>query len=278
MLPFSDSDLKRNSFPYINISLIVICTSVFFYELLLGEFDTNLFFLKFGLIPSELVEGVNYSWLSNQGLFTNGQLVGENIKVLEAQGYIVNIESPIPAWATMFTSMFIHGGWMHFIGNMLFLWVFGDNIEDKFGHLRYLLFYLAAGIVACLFQVAVDTSSEIPTIGASGAIAGALGAYFLLFPHSRVSTLVIFFLITVVKIPAVYLLGFWILFQFVPALGELGASSQSGGVAYWAHVGGFVFGLAVVIAYKLFKREPIWPRRPGPPQQTQYWRGRPMDY
>ncbi len=278
MLPFSDSDLKRNSFPFVNIGLIAICTIVFVYELFLSELDTNLFFLTYGLIPAELTEGLDYSWISAQGLLTSEQLFGENTSLLESNGYIANIESSVPAWATMFTSMFIHGGWMHFIGNMLFLWVFGDNIEDKFGHFRYLLFYLAAGVVACLFQVATDTSSQIPTIGASGAIAGALGAYLMLYPYSRISTLVVFFLITVVRISAVYLLGFWIFLQFVPAMGELGSSSQSGGVAYWAHIGGFLFGMAVVAIYNKMKGNPLWPGKHGTTQNTQYWRGRPMDY
>ncbi len=249
MLPLSDGDLKRTSFPYVNISLIIACAAVFIYELTLGGISKDAFFLQFGLIPNELFHGINY-----ETLYTGFEYI--------------DIKSPVPTWATMFTSMFVHGDWMHFLFNMLFLWVFGDNIEDKFGHFRYLLFYLAAGVAACLLQAVTQTTSEIPTIGASGAIAGVLGAYLLLFPYSRIGTAIIFIFITFVKIPAIYLLGFWFILQFIPAIGDLGTSSQSGGVAYWAHIGGFLFGLGVVIIYKLFKGEPIWPRRPRPPQPT----------
>jgi len=258
MIPITDGDLKRDSFPFVNISLIFVCAAVFIYELTLGGLDKDVFFYQFGLIPNELFHGINYEVL------TTGY---EN----------VDIESPVPTWATMFTSMFVHGDWMHFLFNMLFLWVFGDNIEDRFGHFRYLLFYLGAGIAACLLQSVIDTTSQIPTIGASGAIAGVLGAYLLLFPYSRIGTVIIFIFITYVKIPAIYLLGFWFVLQFIPAIGDLGASS-TGGVAYWAHVGGFIFGIGIVIIYKLFKGDPMWPRRPGPPGNIRYWRGRPMDY
>ncbi len=256
MFPITDSELKRNSFPFVNVSLIIACAAVFIYELILGGLERDAFFYQFGLIPNELFHGLNYEILLT--------------------GYEqLDIKSPVPTWATMFTSMFVHGDWMHFLFNMLFLWVFGDNVEDRFGHLRYLLFYLGAGVAACLLQAVTDTASEIPTIGASGAIAGVLGAYILLFPYSKIGTAVVFIFITFIRIPAIYLLGFWFFLQFVSGLGTLGPSAQSGGVAYWAHVGGFIFGLAVVIIYKLLKGEPIWPHRPPPTQQVHYWRGRP---
>ena len=252
MLPITDSDLQRNTFPFVNISLIIACAAVFVYELTLGGTGRDAFFFKYGLIPNELFHGISYQLLDT------------------GDGY-VDIESPVPTWATMLTSMFVHGDWMHFLFNMLFLWVFGDNVEDKFGHFRYLLFYLASGVAAVLLQAVADTSSEIPTIGASGAIAGALGAYLLLFPYSRIGTAVVFLFFAFVRIPAIYLLGFWFLLQFVSGVGTL-APSTEGGVAYWAHVGGFLFGFAVVIVYKLTKGEPVWPRRPGgpPPKQTMY--------
>ena len=275
MIPINDGDLKRETFPFVNIGLIVACTVVFIYELTLGGISKDIFFYQFGLIPNELFKGMDFSWLTSYGLMTAEQLIGENTSRLEQHGYIINVESPVPTWSTMFTSMFVHGDWLHFLFNMVFLWVFGDNIEDKFGHFRYLLFYLCAGVAACLLQAVTDTSSQIPTIGASGAIAGALGAYLLLFPYSRIGTAIFFVFITFVKIPAFYLLGFWFILQFIPAMGDLGTSS-TGGVAYWAHVGGFLFGIAVVAIYKLIKKEPIWPGRPDPPQQTQYWRGRPV--
>ena len=259
MLPLSDGELKREKFPYVNYAIIAVCAVVFIYELTLGQLEQTLFFYKFGIIPDELAHGVDYQGL-NIGIGT------------------YDISSPIPNWATMFTSMFIHGDWLHFLFNMLFLWVFGDNVEDRFGHFRYLLFYLAAGVAAAWLQIAVDTTSTIPTIGASGAIAGALGAYLLLFPYSRVTTAVIFFFITVVRIPAFVLLGFWFVIQFFGGVGSLGLQGQ-GGVAYWAHIGGFLTGLIVVALYKLARGESIWPRGPGggprgDSDSPQYWRGR----
>lgn len=235
MLPLTDSDLKTRSRPLVNVMLIVICAVVFIYELTLGEVGRVAFFYKFGAIPAELAQGLS-------------------LHVLTTRTGFIDITSPVPMWATMFTSMFIHGGWMHFVGNMLFLWVFGDNIEDRFGHFRYLLFYLAAGLAATWLQVAVSTGSQVPTIGASGAIAGVLGAYIVLFPHSRITTAVFFFFITVVRIPAFYLLGFWFLLQFMSGVGSLGPSAQSG-VAYWAHVGGFMLGVLVALLYKFALRQ-----------------------
>jgi membrane associated rhomboid family serine protease len=264
MFPISDSDLKRSRRPFVNVAIIIICGVVFIYELTLGVNDRTIFFYQFGLIPSEVAQNFDYHTLN-----------------LGFGGGLVDITSPIPNWSTMFTSMFIHGDWMHFGANMLFLWVFGDNIEDRFGHFKYLLFYLAAGVAAVWLQVAIDTSSQIPTIGASGAIAGVLGAYLLLYPLSRINTAVIFFLITFIRIPAFILLGFWFLLQFFSGLGSLGPSSQTGGVAYWAHIGGFLFGVVVVIIYLILTRRRIWPQGPWsgttreiePPQ---YWRGRPL--
>jgi membrane associated rhomboid family serine protease len=150
-------------------------------------------------------------------------------------------------WVTLFTSMFMHGGILHIVGNLLFLWVFGNNIEDRLGRVRFLLFYLLAGLVAVYAQALIDTGSTAPTIGASGAIAGVLGAYALLFPRARVLTLIfIIFFVTLVEIPALILLAVWFILQFLPALGQVAVEPGGGqGVAYFAHVGGFVFGLAV---------------------------------
>jgi len=169
---------------------------------------------------------------------------------------------PIPveqaAWfITLLTSMFMHGGILHIAGNMLFLWVFGNNIEDSMGRLRFLLFYLAAGLVAVYSQAALDPESTVPMIGASGAVAGVLGAYALLHPHSRVLTLIfIVFFVTLVEIPALILLAIWFVLQFVPALGQVAAPEPGGGegIAYFAHVGGFIFGLAVGLLMARFAR------------------------
>jgi hypothetical protein len=154
------------------------------------------------------------------------------------------------------SSIFLHGGWMHLLGNMWFLWIFGDNIEDRLGHLRFLLFYLAAGLGAGLFHVAFNLSSAVPAVGASGAISGILGAYFVLFPRSRVVTLIpLFVTFFTVELPAAIILGYWFLIQTLSGLGSLGARA-SGGVAWWAHIGGFVLGIVLA---KLVRTQP--PRR-----------------
>jgi len=146
-------------------------------------------------------------------------------------------------WSSVFTSMFLHGGWLHFLGNMLYLWIFGDNVEDRFGHARYLLFYLFCGAAAALGQTAIQPYSTVPMIGASGAIAGVMGAYFVLFPHSRVLTAVfIIFFVDLIEIPAIFFLGIWFLMQFFSGVGSLGADAGQGGVAFWAHIAGFFVG------------------------------------
>ncbi len=248
MIPISDPGLQRRTTPYVNIGIITICTLVMAYELfVLSSLDRQLFFFRYGLIARELSEGINFTGL-------------------RAPGGNLDIESHIPAWGTVFTSMFIHADIMHFAFNMVFLWVFGDNVEDRFGHVGYLAFYLAGGVAAGWAQVAVDSAAEVPMIGASGAIAAVLGAYLLLYPFSQVRTLVIFIFITYIRVPALYLLGFWLLIQFVGGVGSLGPSAQSGGTAYWAHVGGFAAGLAGIAALKLLVwREQLWPRPPRRP-------------
>jgi len=169
---------------------------------------------------------------------------------------VVDLEAP-PWWVTILTSMFMHGGWLHIIGNMLFLWVFGNNVEDAMGKLRFALFYLLAGTVAVYTQSAIDPASTVPTIGASGAVAGVLGGYILLHPKARVVTLVlIVFFVTLIEIPAMILLGIWAVLQFLPALGQIGVGDAGGeGVAYFAHVGGFLFGLALIRLFTLRRDE-----------------------
>jgi len=156
----------------------------------------------------------------------------------------------IPAYfslSAVLTSMFLHGGWMHIIGNMLYLWIFGDNIEDQLGHAGFLVFYLAAGAVAAVGQVMINADSVVPMVGASGAIAGVMGAYFVLYPESRILTAIfIFFFFDLVEIPAIFFLGIWFLMQLLSGVGSLGVSNASaGGTAFFAHIGGFVTGLLV---------------------------------
>ena len=193
-------------------------------------------------------------------------------------GTLADIETPVPAWATIFSSMFMHGSLLHFGGNMAFLWVFGDNIEGRFGHLKYLLFYLVVGVAATLSHWLINPLSETPLVGASGAISGVLGAYLLLYPYNRIRVLVIFFLITAVQDPAMYMLGLWFLLQVLQGLGSLGVSDQVS-VAFFAHIGGFLAGAAMVAVFKVLTGKPIWPPRPYIPSSRprRYWRGRPLD-
>lgn len=251
MIPISDTGAVRTGRPDVNIFLIAVNALVFLYMLFLGGLDRDIFFFKYGLIPAELAKGVEFTRL--------GGPLGPDIS------------SPIPTWGTVFTSMFVHGGFLHFIGNMLFLWVFGDNIEARLGHVKYLLFYLGVGIAAAWAQVATDMDSQVPMVGASGAISGVLGAYLLLYPYNRVTTLVMFFFITVIRVPALFLLGFWFILQLFNGLGSLGPTSSGAGVAYMAHVGGFAAGLLFMAGYKLLLREPIWPRRPWGRSPWRFW-------
>jgi membrane associated rhomboid family serine protease len=171
-------------------------------------------------------------------------------RTAESRPDFAPLDSP-PWWATVFTSMFLHGGILHIAFNMLFLWIFGNNVEDSMGRPRFVLFYLLAGIVAAYTQALLTAGSTVPAIGASGAIAGVLGGYLLLYPRARVLTVVLIILfVTIIEIPAAILLAIWFVLQFVPALGQVTTSAAGGdGVAYWAHVGGFAFGLAAI---KLF--------------------------
>jgi membrane associated rhomboid family serine protease len=158
--------------------------------------------------------------------------------------------------ATLITSMFLHGSWLHVIGNMWYLWIFGDNVEDRVGHGRFIIFYLMCGVAAALGQVAIDPQSVLPTIGASGAIAGVMGAYFVLYPHSRVLTLIPWIFLQIVELPAIVLLGFWFLMQLLSA-GAIAvtASTQGGGVAFAAHVVGFLVGVVGVFFFRRRDRD-----------------------
>lgn len=269
MLPISDGGRPRGTVPVVNFALLGLNALVFLYEIAVGGFGflfggsslgIYVFFLKFGFIPAELSSGQEFRTL----------------------GAAISIASPIPTWATMLTSMFIHGGLMHFIGNMLFLWVFGDNIEDTFGHVRYLIFYVVSGILATLAHFAIDPSSQTPLVGASGAISGVMGAYLLIYPNNRIRTLIIYILITVIELRAMWLLLIWIALQTIQGLLSIGVSDQVS-TAFFAHIGGFVVGVAVGLVYKAFPRRPSGPagyrgnggggyRRP-----PQYWRGRRID-
>jgi membrane associated rhomboid family serine protease len=178
------------------------------------------------------------------------------------EAFIVNW-ALVPAafsWITLVTSMFLHGGFLHFGGNMLFLWIFGDNVEDRMGHGRFIVFYLLCGAAAALAQTITDPQSVLPMVGASGAIAGVMGAYFVLYPHSRILTLVpIFFFIQLIEVPAIFFLGIWFLMQFISGIGSLAnsAGQPAGGVAFWAHIAGFGAGILAVGVFRRPERQRV---------------------
>jgi membrane associated rhomboid family serine protease len=197
--------------------------------------------IEYGAIPFRLTHPGSECGYAQQRIVCQGQ-----------QGYANSTKLDAPSWwVTIFTSMFMHGGILHIAFNMLFLWIFGNNVEDSMGRPRFLIFYLLAGVVAAYTQALINFDATEPAIGASGAIAGVLGGYLLLFPRARVLTIIfIIFFVTLLEIPAVIMLGIWFVLQFLPAIGQVGTDAVSGGgVAYWAHVGGFAFGLATI---KLF--------------------------
>ena len=223
MIPLKDDNPTDNK-PIVTYWLIGICVFVFIIELSSSSYRTGAFFYSFGLIPSVLLG--------------NNQL---------SQDLYV-----IPAFLTIFSSMFVHGGFMHLIGNMLYMWIFADNIEDNLGKIKFLIFYLLCGIGAAMAQVFADTSSQVPMVGASGAIGGVLGAYLINHPNARVLVLIPFgFFSQLIKIRALYVLGFWFVLQFInSAL----SNSQGGGVAYAAHIGGFISGIILILFFNKKKK------------------------
>jgi membrane associated rhomboid family serine protease len=224
MIPLRDEN-PSNIIPIVNICLIFANLSVFIYQNFFVLGGAEPLFLRLGFIPYELTHAVD--------------LAPKNL-------------APVPL--TIIISMFMHGGWLHLLGNMLYLWIFGDNVEDKLGHLKYLFFYLMCGVSASLTHGFVNFSSKVPTIGASGAVAGVLGAYVFLFPTARVRTLLILFVfVQVVSIPAVILLGYWVLIQVLSGITELG-SGRTSGIAWFAHIGGFVAGFVLITMMKKRRR------------------------
>ena len=218
MIPLRD-DAPRWSFPGVTLTLILINCAIFFYESALlarSAYLGELFIQTYGAIPARVLAAVNGDYPLIEGV------------------------------APLFTSIFLHGGWLHLIGNMWFLWVFGDNVEDELGHFPYLVFYIACGVIASLAHIFSGPSSTVPTVGASGAIAGVMGAYLIRFPMARVVTLIPFFLFfTTVEIPAFVMLLYWLAIQLLSGTMTLGEAS-TGGVAWWAHVGGFAAGALLI--------------------------------
>ena len=232
MIPLSDPDILRRSTPYVTIALMAASVLAFVYQLFLGDLESFRFTHRWGAIPAEVMGNTH---------------VGPTPVLTPLGVRIIDLTSPVPDWMTMFTSMFMHAGFLHLGGNMLYLWTFGRSIEDRFGHLPFVVFYLASGVVAVFAQSLVDPDSTVPMVGASGAVAGVLGAYILLYPLSRIDTLIIMGLIFTIRIPAVALLGFWAALQYFNGVASLGPEVASGGVAYFAHLGGFAFGLLIAL-------------------------------
>jgi membrane associated rhomboid family serine protease len=216
--------------PFITVGLIVACCLVFFWQVSLGEQGFETVVYRLGLIPSVLLGG----------------------KELPPE------LAPVTPSLTVITSMFLHGGWMHLIGNMLYLWIFGNNVEDAMGHIRFVAFYTLCGIAAAMAQSLPHPDSDIPMVGASGAISGVLGAYLLLYPHARVLVLIpLGFYVRLVHLPALWVLGFWFVLQLVnTAL----TKADQGGVAWGAHLGGFLAGMALI---PLFKQRQVRLFSPG---------------
>jgi membrane associated rhomboid family serine protease len=210
MIPLRDV-IPSRTFPFFTIGFIALNSVAFLFELTLPQPVLESFIHVYGVVPARF---------------------------------------DVP---TLLTSMFLHGGWLHFLGNMLYLWIFGDNVEDRLGHPRFVVFYLLCGIAAGLAHVFVNPLSQIPTIGASGAIAGVMGAYFVLYPHSRVLALLpIFIFWEIIEVPAILFLGFWFVMQFFSGVGSIAFDTgvETGGVAFWAHVAGFLAGIVLVFVFR----------------------------
>jgi len=233
MLPIGDDDQPGAGLPIVNLAIIAINVLVF----ILLQLPSDAFTMGFSAIPREITHGIDLT-----GPQTVALPDGTSAVIDEAPG-------PSPIWLTLFSSMFMHGGWLHLGGNMLFLFIFGDNVERLYGWLKYAVFYLICGLVAAYAQILSNPESVIPSLGASGAISGVLAAYLVNFPNNRVRVLVGFRYVT--QVPALVMIGLWALLQFVNGIGSIAVTDQTGGVAYWAHIGGFIAGIVLAFLLRL---------------------------
>lgn len=243
VIPLRDANPTRRT-PYVTLAIIALNIIAFFLwqPLTNAQDPTNV-----SVAGTRLTRGELFT-------FCHGA-IPEEVSDLEPIPDLARVCGGKSVLESIFTSMFMHGGLLHIAGNMLYLWVFGNNVEDRMGRIPFILFYLVAGVVAVYSQVLPDPHSAVPLIGASGAIAGTLGAYLVMFPHARVLTLVpIFFFLQVAELSAVIVLGFWFVLQALQGVGSLGG--QVGGVAWWAHIGGFAFGALVALLFYRRRREP----------------------
>jgi membrane associated rhomboid family serine protease len=245
LFPIGDENADRTATPVVNYVFILLNVLVFVFLQGLGSNDR--FTYAFSTVPAEIITGRD---IATDDRVLVQPVTGQEVEMPGLQ------KTPIPVYLTLITSMFMHGGIAHIFGNMLFLWIFGDNIEDRLGHLRYAVFYLVCGILAGLAHVistaafAGDNQASllIPSLGASGAISGVLGGYILLYPTRRVTVLLSYF---VTQVPAFIAIGLWFVFQLISGLGMLGSGSAAGGVAYAAHIGGFIAGLALIKVFEI---------------------------
>ena len=236
LFPISDDNRGVSGPVFVTYVLLAANVLVFLYQL-----SNPAFTYGWSVVPAEIMSGDD---IVNPVLVEAG---GQSVEIPQEPG-------PSPIYVTLLSSMFMHGGYGHIGGNMLYLWIFGDNVEHRFGHVRFIFFYLISGLVATAAQIATDPDSIIPNLGASGAISGVLGAYLVLFPRNRVN--VVFFY-QVMTVPAIVVIGMWAVTQFVSGLGSIAVTEQTGGVAYMAHIGGFVAGLVMgLICRVTMKKEP----------------------
>jgi len=238
VIPIGDEDTGgQPGIPWVNVAIIALNVIVFLYQLVDPNFTNG-----YSTVPAEITQGID--------------IVGVRQLVLP-DGTTATIDEgpgPNPIWLTLLTSMFMHGGWLHIGGNMLFLFIFGDNIEKAYGHIKYLVFYLVCGLIAGLAHVLSQPDSIIPSLGASGAISGVMAGYLVLFPTNRVRVLLAlgFVFLRPIMVPAVVMIGIWALLQFVNGIGSIAVTDQTSGVAYWAHIGGFIAGAVITLLAKPF--------------------------
>ncbi|MDX1420942.1 MAG: rhomboid family intramembrane serine protease [Rubricoccaceae bacterium] len=232
LFPISDDDRHLDGPAYVTIALVLLNVIVF--VLFQGLGANEGFTYGWSVVPAEITTGTDLTQPTTVGM------AGERVTIPHAPG-------PVPIYLTLLSAMFMHGGFGHIGGNLLYLWIFGDNVEHRFGSGAFLAFYLVSGVAATFVQILLDPDSVIPNLGASGAISGVLGAYLVLFPKNRVHAV---FFYTIIAIPAVLALGFWIALQFINGFGAIAATEQTGGVAYGAHIGGFAAGVVLALVLR----------------------------
>lgn len=276
MIPLRDN-IRPRRFPYVNYGLIVLCGVVFLFQATAGQERGSEIIEQYGMIPQRVVHPGEPVEFRVQRLMQDQ--FGRTFIQEEVHRAA---ESPIPAWLTIFTCIFLHGGWLHFLGNMWFLHIFGDNVEDRFGHLGYLLLYLAWGVAASGLHLVTNSNSPLPTVGASGAIAGVMGAYLMLYPRATVLTLVpIFYFIQIIVLPAAVFLVIWFALQFFQGAAAVAGAGESEGIAWWAHIGGFAAGAGVAYFFRNNSRmtnPPVEQLRPRSEQPQAYRPASPYRY